>query len=88
MQVRCVMTTARDLLAAATPRPWSVDEFGIYTEAGIIGDAHTDADTALIVVAVNEYEALLDIADAVSESASRPVLRDAFARLAALRDAS
>lgn len=90
------MTTARDLLAAATPRPWSVDEFGIYTEAGIVGDALTDADTALIVAAVNEYEPLTVLEEYVRSSGiafhlgtrSEVAVGDALAQLDALRNPS
>lgn len=75
--------SARDLLAAATPRPWSVEHF---TTANITGDggniyvaeidcshesgdaaAQAHADADLIVATVNEYEAH----DALAEEARR-----------------
>jgi len=67
--------SARDLLANATPRPWwgedvrrgelrapQVNGSGLLLAEVVHG---TISDLALIVAAVNEYETLLDIAEAV-----------------------
>jgi hypothetical protein len=56
--------SARDLLAGATPRPWRLSAQSSIDSASrpawSIADAG-DPDRALIVAAVNEYEALLDL---------------------------
>lgn len=71
--------SARELLASATPRPWSLYK-GVDTRnsavpktvrAAVAGawrfvaqaNKPDGADAALIVAAVNEYEALLEIAE-------------------------
>ena len=51
---------ARELLAKGSPRPWRTGGF-IYWGGP---EEQADADDALLVRAVNEYEALLDIAEA------------------------
>lgn len=48
---------ARELLANASPRPWRTNEF-VYWSAN---SSKLDADDALLVQAVNEFEALLDL---------------------------
>lgn len=65
--------TPRDLLAAATPRPWVhrdgeitavlADGSAYHDVAEYVGDQAGEKDAALIVAAVNEYEPLLDIAE-------------------------
>lgn len=56
---------SRELLANATPRPWT-HSYGSMTEVwGHVfsgGVTYDEADAHLIVAAVNEYEALLGIA--------------------------
>jgi hypothetical protein len=94
----------RDLLAAATPRPWEPDgstavswERDIVQEtsgAAIAQHVATD-NAALIVAAVNEYEALLDLVTAATRIQADPhgtisdknidLLNAALARLDALR---
>ncbi len=82
----------RALLAAAAPRPWKEADGTVYWA--------TDADADLIVAAVNEYEALLDVAEAASGMmwtvirhpgsgafAMEEQLRSALTRLDAIRDA-
>lgn len=92
--------SARDLLANATPRPWcDCLSDGIYTtedEDGlfIIGAAYAPCDQELIVQAVNEYEALLDIADLLAKFYNGifpgyiTEVRAALARLASLRSST
>jgi hypothetical protein len=57
----------RDLLAAATPRPWYASSVVAKRIPGgnLVEVACEGANAALIVAAVNEYEALLDIAEFV-----------------------
>jgi len=66
----------RDLLANATPRPWTHrtgpdDDWGIVhlPDGRSLEPSHDVSaarhDSALIVAAVNEYETLLDLADAL-----------------------
>lgn len=64
---------ARKLLAEATPRPWHSDRTGrLFGDAGggeyehIIRREriHCGSDAALIVAAVNDYAALLDVVEA------------------------
>lgn len=110
--------TPRDLLDAATPRPWYVvglpwnngepwiqaesedPHAGRYVcefDSGSIADMdqeNLDADAALIVAAVNEYEALNEVAEA-AEPMVEPfhvatldeirTMRAALARLSAVR---
>jgi len=122
--------SVRDLLAAATPRPWAVtgndNRYGSVASTvpaaveafcarwpdhgrgdiaayggALIGESIQPADHALIVAAVNEYEALLDIAEAAAghltyhegddpdnRSRTGNKVADALARLDTLRDAS
>lgn len=69
--------TPRDLLAGATPRPWTdvfigmvsamPESFGSGTTWNVTVAKDTSfEDKMLIVAAVNEYEALLDIAEAAA----------------------
>lgn len=61
---------ARDLLANATPRPWHQDGGTWRTPNGYAqGLTNWVHDSSLIVTAVNDYEALLDLRDAVQEYA-------------------
>lgn len=77
--------TPRDLLDAATPRPWLLDP----TDEGSL----LPADAALATAAVNEYEALLDVAEAAEafwqgnthDSPASDPLCFALARLSAVR---
>lgn len=59
---------ARELLDAATARPWTMagdDIVGDNEQCYVVETfGPNDADTKLILAAVNEYEALLDVADA------------------------
>jgi hypothetical protein len=97
--------SARDLLAAATPRPWravNLDPFAIYSgpadtyDACVVavggydgmfcGGVEKDADAALIVAAVNEYEAHVALEDAVrAHPMAEEAFRDLLARLAEVR---
>lgn len=83
----------RKLIEAATPGPWSLDEYdnrkvtgSVYFLASMAGPAeHQPADAALIVAAVNDYAALLEIAEAAQSdakhgSAPGPRLRAALAK--------
>lgn len=87
--------TARDLLAAATPRPWRdsgksgavvsdqlgprqpLNEATIAFYGGIIvGESIHQADRALIVAAVNEYDLHLTAEEVLAEIAVDVVLAD------------
>lgn len=68
---------SRDLLAAATPRPWfstsktAVNwQADIFAETGCVAQYASVADAKTIVAAVNEYEALLDLRHDVARLAA------------------
>lgn len=102
--------STRDLLAAATPRPWKwhnystgkrmfLDATGSFTKHVLKitwPELLSDGDAKLIVAAVNEYEALLDIEAYVRASgisfhlgtSSEVAVGDALARLDVVRSAA
>lgn len=68
---------ARELLAAASPRPWHVVYGSIIRGVELVVDcldgANPQDDAALIVRAANEYEALLYLEETLRASHGDPI---------------